>query len=284
MSNKVLRKSKTISTPSIRSSTINDSMISISSNYSKKPIKLANLPTIGTSLKLRFKSKHESICTTNPNLDSSFINKSMILPKLEEKMINNKSPSYFSEKLRQKLAQADNSNNEEITNIYFSIFDELAHHLSPFTNIMLYLKNGIVKSLQKDSFPCGNDDEFSIYQPQKLVKNIEILEKEKICLVKKLNKLIEELEKYRTENMNMSKKLGKVEKYYTQDYDELVDSSIKKTELLQGQRVRIEELTLHLMMMKKVVDRLRNGENDVNKVISEVENEFSIAKSDHLLL
>ncbi|OMJ87509.1 hypothetical protein SteCoe_10763 [Stentor coeruleus] len=268
MSVKALKNRKS-EFPINRSSRLNSSL-SIYISPLKAPKNLPSQKIVSKPLSMHVKVKHQSLLIPpSISLDSSIIsNKSSYLPKIDDKdkSKNNHSPEYFKKKIDKLLEKTpnDNSNAENQLQIFIEIYNEIALILEPYTGFLGYLKDNIVKLAKNND--SGN---------QKFLEDIEKLKREKIALLKRLNFVNEDFERLKKENDLINKKLQYMGKYNSVDYEELVESSLKKTEILEKQKMKIEELTVNLIILKKTLDKLKSNGVDIYKAIGEVDAEMS---------
>lgn len=268
MSVKALKNRKS-EFPLNRSSRLN-STLSIYISPLKASKNLPNQKYLSKPINMHVKVKHQSLLIPpSISLDSSIISsKSSYLPKIDEKdkSQNDHSPEYFKNKLDRLLEKTriDNSNVDDQLIIFISIYDEIASILEPYTGLLGYLKDNIVKlAKNKDS------------ENQKFLEDIEKLKREKILLLKKLNSVNDDFDRMKKENNFINKKLKNMGKYSSVDYEELVENSLKKTEILEKQKMKIEELTVNLVILKKTLDKLKSNGVNVYKAIGEVDAEIS---------
>ncbi|OMJ93162.1 hypothetical protein SteCoe_3984 [Stentor coeruleus] len=223
----------------------------------------------GPAINLRIKYSQNSLLSPpNASLDSSLVSIKGHLPKIDnnEKPKINHTPEYYKKKLKKLLSKApeNTENAEERFIIFINIYNEVARNLAPYTELLEYLKENILNLVK-------NDDS----ENQKLLKTIDEMNKEKILMNKRLISLNEELERSKNESELLYKKLKHAEKYSKVNYEELVENSLKKTEILEQQKSKIEELTVNLVILKKTLDKLKSSGVNVLKAIGEVDDDLS---------
>jgi predicted nucleic acid-binding Zn-ribbon protein len=224
--------------------------------------------SLGPAINLRIKyNKNPLLSPPNASLDSSLVSIKGHLPKIDnnEKPKISHTPEYYKKKLKKLLSKApDNTDNaDERFVIFINIYNEVARNLAPYTEILEYLKENII-NLAKNEM-----------ENKKLLNTIDDMNKEKNLMNKRLNSLNEELERSKNESELLYKKLKHAEKFSKVNYEELVESSLKKTEILEQQKAKIQELTVNLVILKKTLDKLKSSGVDVLKAIGEVDDDLS---------
>lgn len=266
MSFKALKARKSLA-PANKSSISTSSIPSLISP-SKPSHNSISHKSLGPAINLRIKyNKNSLLSPPNASLDSSLVSIKGHLPKIDnnEKPKINHTPEYYKKKLKKLLSKVpDNTDNtDERFVIFMKIYNEVARNLAPYTELLEYLKENIINLVKNDEM-----------ENQKLLKTIDDMNKEKNLMNKRLNSLNEELERSKNESELLYKKLKHAEKYSKVNYEELVESSLKKTEFLEQQKVKIEELTVNLVILKKTLDKLKSSGVDVLKAIGEVDDDL----------
>lgn len=272
MAERPIKKRNTSSPKGIVSCISLEYLQSSSSPYLTKQSKLA-YKSFGEAVKIRKRSKNQ---TQHPKSisDLSLNNiPSFTLPKIEEKGNVKNKLVYFKDKLRRQLqkAESENTSDEQYFNLYNDLFEELIDYLAPFTEILRKLKDGIV-TYNRTEVCKDLDDKIYGFEVMKLEKTVDCLNKEKEIMVKKLNKLLDELEKCRKENAEISKKLvPQMDKFL--DYDRVIENLLKQSNTIHCQNIKIKELTQGNIKLEKVIEKLRSGNAGIDIVFEQVNND-----------
>lgn len=266
------QKKRNTCSPKIASSISLEYLQSTSSPYLNKQSKLA-YKSFGEALKIRKRSKNQ---TQQPkcihDLSVSFL-PNCPLPKIEEKGNIKSKPMYFKDKLRRQLqkAESESISNEQYYNLYNDLFEELVEYLAPFTEILRQLKDGIV-CYNKAEVYNNCEDKKAELEAVRLGKSIEYLNRDKEILVKKLNKLLDELEKYKKENAELAKRVTpQIDKFL--DYDRVIENLLRQSNTIQNQNIKIKELTQGNIKLSKVIDKLRNSNINIDILFEQVNKE-----------
>ncbi|OMJ69714.1 hypothetical protein SteCoe_32502 [Stentor coeruleus] len=263
-----------------RSQTVNQIAYS---PYKNQFLRIVSSKQMQKRLIVRAQSK-KHISSSSLSSFSSIFTSSGKNPKiLDEKIIVTKQigDSYLEE-LKKKLEERTSPAPICEIRIYFEFLDEIIDFLKPLSPVLQTIKSGLFNLMEEKTENHEWKAKYKIIEKsnQKLSKSLELLQKDKQLLIKKLNKsvsIIEELtcltKKQLLEIDDLKKKCSSNPDRFL-DYDNVIDNLLRQSSTICNQNQVIKELSLNEIKLKKVVQKISLSGYAVEKIINEVDKEI----------
>lgn len=266
-----------LSKPNVRSSLIN-------SPYNKKLQRFYSLKSIQRTKLPRTKSKTQIISNLAPPQDFKIPQMQIKFPKSISETPN--LPKQISESLLSKLKttlHTENMTTETFPKIICEILDNISTLIPNSHDFFQELKNIINSHKYLNTLTNTNKENIEKLMNENLKqkKSLEFLQKEKLILVKKLDKSVEIINELNSSKEELKRKLQIIENKYNIcpnmnfEYKSVIENLLKQNEKINFQKQQIEELLFNEIKMKKVIEKIIMKGIDISEIIKNVNEELT---------
>ncbi|OMJ90658.1 hypothetical protein SteCoe_6938 [Stentor coeruleus] len=222
---------------------------------------------------LGFKSRAFMQCPTQLNANSStYLKANLLLNKLKTALSSMDDESFSPEK------------ELEIYNLFFY---ETLKYLKPFEEIFKLIFDGIKKYCKNETHIAFMENEKKLLEEtnQNLIGENRRLCKEKILLVKKLEKCTDDLEIFSTKNLVLISRIKELEiklnsvKDFDKKTEGILSKFMKQSEKMQKQKSELQFFMLQDQKNRRVLEliKTRFDKQELDEVISRVSKEYTLS-------
>lgn len=263
-----------------RSQTVNQTAYS---PYKNQFLRIISSKQIQKRLIMRTQSKKHTSSSSLNSISSTFTSSSKNLKNLDEKItITKQIGDSYLEELKKKLQEKSSPAPICEIRIYFEFLDELIDFLKPLSPVLQTIKSGLFNLMEEKTENHEWKAKYEIIEKcnKKLTKSLELLQKDKQLLIKKLDKSVSIIEELTILTKNQLLEIDDLKKRCAPnpdkflDYDNVIDNLLRQSSTICNQNQVIKELSFNEIKLKKVVQKIVLSGYAVEKIVNEVDKEM----------
>ncbi|OMJ95666.1 hypothetical protein SteCoe_915 [Stentor coeruleus] len=263
--------------PNVRSSLIN-------SPYNEKLQRFYSLKSVHKMKLPRTKSKTQIVSSFTSPQDLKVPQAQMKFQKLNPETLN--LPDRISEPLLSnfKIAlQSEGISNKVFPKIICEILDSISALIPSLQDIFQGLKKTIISHESLSTVVNANKEIIEKLKIENLKQRgtLENLQKEKMILVRKLDKSVEIINELNNSKEELERKLQTIENKYNLspnmnfEYKSVIGNILKQNEKINFQKQQIKDLLYNEIKMKKVFEKIIMKGIDISEIIKDVNEELT---------